>query len=290
MSNVEWTTLAVKLDEAGMSWRDIADMLKKPKSTVSDYLRKYHEVKTVAKADERYPEAYPNKIEKVWDTSRILFISDLHIPFHHDKAFVFLEGLKKRYDPTLVVNVGDELDKHAESYHEHDPDLHSAGDELEKSLPYIKELEKMFPEMELVESNHGSLHLRKAKSGGLSRRYIRSYNEILEVGSGWTWHHELVLDQSDWDKPDIYVHHGKTKRAIMTSKAMSMSHVCGHYHESFGIEYWANPKGLYFGMNIGCLINDKRLAFAYNKINPHRPIIGTGLIIEGVPVLEAMPL
>lgn len=290
MSNVDWTVLAVALHEKGVSGRDIAAMLKKPKSTVGDYLRKYNEFATVSKVDAMFPDAFPNKVEKVLDTERILFISDLHIPFHHEKAFVFLEGLKKRYDPTLVVNVGDELDKHAESYHEHDPDLHSAGDELEKSLPYIKELEKMFPQMELVESNHGSLHLRKAKSGGLSRRYIRSYNEILEVGPGWTWHPELVLDQKEWDKPDIYVHHGKTKRAIMTSKAMSMSHVCGHYHESFGIEYWSNPLHLYYGMNIGCLINDKKLAFAYNKINPHRPIIGTGLVIEGVPVLEAMPL
>jgi hypothetical protein len=148
----------------------------------------------------------------------------------------------------------------------------------------------MFPVMDLVESNHGSMHLRKAKTHGFSKRYMRTYNEILEVGSGWKWHNDLTLDMSEWNVPDVYVHHGKTKRAIMTSKAMSMSHVCGHYHESFGIEYWANPKGLYFGMNAGCLIDDKKLAFSYNKIFPHRPIIGTAVIIEGVPVLEAMKL
>jgi hypothetical protein len=279
MSNtIDWTVLAVKLDEAGSSWREIAEMLKKPKSTVSDFLRGYHAQKKIAAGNDGY------------DNSRILFISDQHIPYHHEGMFEFLEMLKKKYDPTRVVNLGDELDKHAMSYHDSDPDLPSAGDELERSLPYIKQLEVMFPVMDLVESNHGSMHLRKAKTHGFSKRYMRTYNEILEVGDGWKWHNDLVLDMSEWNVPDVYVHHGKTKRAIMTSKAMSMSHVCGHYHESFGIEYWANPKGLYFGMNAGCLIDDKKLAFAYNKINPHRPIIGTGLIIEGVPVLEAMKL
>jgi len=279
MSNtIEWTVLAVKLDEAKMSWREIAEMLGKPKSTVSDFLRSYHAQKAMAAGNDGY------------DNSRILFISDQHIPYHHEQMFDFLEYLKRKYDPTRVVNVGDELDKHAMSYHDHDPDLPSAGDELERALPHVKRMETMFPNMDIIESNHGSLHLRKAKSHGFSKRYIRSYNEILEVGDGWKWHNDLTLDMSKWNRPDVYVHHGKTKRAIMTSKAMSMSHVCGHYHESFGIEYWANPKGLYFGMNVGCLIDDRKLAFAYNKINPHRPIIGTGLIIEGEPILEAMKL
>lgn len=278
MSTVDWTTLALSLDEAGLSWREIAEMLKKPKSTVSDFLREYRTQVALAKVNDGY------------DNSRILFISDQHIPFHHSGMFDFLAMLKEKYQPTRVVNVGDELDKHAMSYHDHDPDLPSAGDELERSLPFVKQMETMFPNMDIIESNHGSLHLRKAKSSGFSKRYIRSYNEILEVGGGWKWHHDLTLDMSEWGAPDVYVHHGKTKRAIMTSKAMAMSHVCGHFHESFGIEYWANPKGLYYGMNIGCLIDDKKLAFTYNKIFPHRPIIGTGLIIEGKPVVETMKL
>lgn len=285
----DWQMLAVKLDASGFSAREIARKLGDVgRTTVTNFLSKYHAVKAAARVDEMYPEAYKPDVE--YDNTRILLISDLHIPYHHEKALVFLEGLKRRYEPTRIVNVGDELDKHGMSYHDHNPDLPSAGNELEISEPYIKELESMFPVMDLAESNHGSLHLRKAMTHGIPRRYIRSYNEILGVGPGWKWHNDLVLDMSEWDVPDVYVHHGKTKRAILTSKAMSMSHVCGHYHESFGIEYWANPKGLYYGMNIGCLIDDKKLAFAYNKINPHRPIIGTGLIIEGVPVLEAMPL
>ena len=71
--------------------------------------------------------------------------SDLHIPYHHPESFDFLKAIKKKYkDIDLVVNIGDELDQHALSFHDTDPDLPSAGDELQISRNYIKELEKMF--------------------------------------------------------------------------------------------------------------------------------------------------
>ena len=42
---------------------------------------------------------------------------------------------------------------------------------------------------------------------------------------------------------------------------MGMSAVQGHYHTKFVISYWANPDNLFFGMNVGCLINQKSMAF-----------------------------
>ena len=87
----------------------------------------------------------------------ILCISDLHIPAHHPQAFDFLKLLKKTLKPDLIVNGGDELDKHALSMHDSDPDLPSAGDELRQSKKYIWELKKIFPKMILLHSNHSSL-------------------------------------------------------------------------------------------------------------------------------------
>jgi len=69
-----------------------------------------------------------------------------------------------------------------------------------------------------------------------------------------------------------------------------MCSVAGHYHNTFKIEYWANPLGLYWGMQTGCLIDDRSFAFNYNNVNLHRPLIGTGLIINGLPILEPMVL
>jgi hypothetical protein len=71
---------------------------------------------------------------------------------------------------------------------------------------------------------------------------------------------------------------------------MSMNAVSGHFHERFKVDYWANPTGLYWGMSCGCLIEDDSYAFAYNSVNLKRPIVGTGLVIDSIPVLEPMIL
>jgi predicted MPP superfamily phosphohydrolase len=117
----------------------------------------------------------------------VLVISDLHIPYHHQDSFDFLKALKAKYKPDLVVNIGDELDQHAISMHDSNPDLPSAGDELRLSRKYIYELEKIFPRMILVHSNHSSLVYRRALKYGLPKDYLKSYNEYLGVGPDWQW-------------------------------------------------------------------------------------------------------
>jgi hypothetical protein len=293
MTQLEWQGMAVSLEKHGLSWRKIAELVDKPKSTVSDFLRKYKNIVEESAEDIEllsYLSNSPTRVDAVpeaHDNSRILCISDMHIPYHHDKLLVFLDGLKTRYEPTRIICLGDELDKHAMSFHDHDPDLDSAGKELERALPVIAELHKMFPKMDLIDSNHGSMVYRKAKAHGIPRRYIKSYNDVLNVGPGWKWHMDLTLQLPDdsW----VYFHHGKSADAAKVSQTMGMNHVCGHYHERFGIQYWSNPLHDFWGMNIGCLIDDSALAFAYNNVNIKRPIIGTGLIIDGIPVLEIMP-
>lgn len=285
-NNKDWQQAAIRLAETEvMSWRDIAIQLEVAKSTCSDFLRNYFQFKTEQRVEDMYEEPAPTQSH---DNSRILFISDMHIPYHHPNTIPFLKMLKERYNPTRIICLGDELDKHALSFHDSDPDLMSAGDELRAALPVIKEIEQLFPVMDIIDSNHGSMVFRKSKAHGIPRHYLKSYNEVLQVGEGWKWSHDLTIELPDGQK--VFIHHGKSAEAIKTSQAMSMSHVCGHFHESFGVKYWANPNGLFFAMNSGCLINDDSYAFAYNNTNLKRPIIGTSLIIDGVPILEAMPL
>ena len=283
-----WKVEAEELARTGKSWRKIADMLEQPKSTVSDHLRKVFskDVLENKHSDETY------SVRKVDDSgednSRILLISDMHIPYHHEDTIAFLTHLKAKYNPTRVICLGDELDKHALSYHDSDPDLPSAGDELKKSLPVIQELFKIFPKMDIIESNHGSLVWRKAKTFGIPKHYIRSYNDVLGVDGGWKWSFDLTVTLPNGQK--CYIHHGKTSNVIQLSQQMGMCAVQGHFHESFKIDYWGNPTGLYWGMQTGCLIDDDALAFNYNNVNIKRPIIGTGLIIDSMPVLEPMVL
>lgn len=288
MTEVNWKQQAIELAKTGKSWRKIAEFLEVSKSTVSDYLRKEFDQVVVdnRRSSETYSVRKNDSVEH--DNSRILLISDLHIPYHHQDAIAFLSHLKEKYNPTRVICLGDEVDGHALSFHDSDPDLPSAGDEIRQALPVIAELFKIFPKMDILESNHGSLVWRKAKVFGIPKHYIKSYNEVLGVDSGWKWSFDLTVDLPNGQK--CYMHHGKTSNIIQLSQQMGMNATQGHYHETFKIDYWGNSTGLYWGMQCGCLIDDDKLAFNYNNVNIKRPIIGTGLIIDSMPVLEPMRL
>jgi len=218
---------------------------------------------------------------------RILVISDLHIPYHHKDSFAFLREIKKLYKPDFVVNIGDLLDFHAISMHDHNPDLYSAGDELKQSRIYIKELESLFPEVTEVDSNHSSLVFRRALKYGMSKEFLKGYGDFLGTKK-WKWVDDLTLTMSN--KQRCFFTHGRSADVLKVSQTMGMSAVQGHYHTKFVISYWANPDNLFFGMNVGCLINQKSMAFSYAKNFKTRFILGCGMIIGGIPRLMPMVL
>jgi len=222
----------------------------------------------------------------------ILPISDLHFPYNHPDVVNFLQAIKKKYldkaKRPAVVFLGDEIDWHSISFHEKNPELFTPGDELKTAINRMQPLYKMFPDAWVIESNHGSLVYRKQKFHGLPREVFKSYRDMLEAPRGWKWVPDLIL-KTNKGAP-VYFHHGKSNDSTKLSQAMAMNAVQGHYHEKFKIEYWANPNGLFWGMNCGCLIDDSSLAYSYNKTNLKRPLIGTGIIIHGIPKLIPMVL
>jgi len=222
------------------------------------------------------------------DNSTILIISDMHIPYHHPDTVEFLECINNTYEPTRVICVGDEVDKHAMSFHDSDPDLLSAGDELEKAIEALQPLYELFPEVDLVESNHGSMVYRKGKHHGIPRKYIRDYGEVLEAPEGWQWHDSLLVSLPDGS--EMFVTHGVRKKGIQLAQQMGCNVVQGHFHTEFNTTYCSSPSQLYWSMQVGCLIDDKSLAFHYNKTTAIRPIIGTGIVIEGQPMTLPMIL
>jgi hypothetical protein len=213
------------------------------------------------------------------------------MPYHHKDSLAFLKNLEKQYGEfDLVVNLGDMVDFHGISFHDSDPDLPSAGDELDLAIAACQDLESLFPDMYIIGSNHGDLPLRKFLSGGLPRKLIRSYNEIFEVGDGWKFVPDLTLKTNGKSLPDIYFHHGIKKNGLQVANQRGQRIVQGHYHTEFNIQFSGNPNSLIWSMQAGCLIDDNALAFAYNKLTKDRPIIGAAVIVDGMPVLEPMIL
>lgn len=220
-------------------------------------------------------------------SQNILVISDMHHPYCHKDTVPFLKALHKKYKFTDVVCIGDEIDGHALSYHEHDPDLPAAEDEFCTAVEGLRPIYKLFPKVTVIESNHGSLVLRKAKTAGIPKRAIRSYNEILEAPAGWTWKFDHILQTP---LGPVYFCHGKTTTAGKLASQYGMSTCQGHFHEKAQIHYISTPDKLMFDCHTGCLADDKSLALGYNKINAKRPIISVIIILEGVPHIIPMIL
>lgn len=220
--------------------------------------------------------------------SRVLIISDLHLPYHHANTLTYLEAIKKIFKPDRVILTGDEIDWHSISFHDKDPDLFSPSQELEEAKKYLKEVYGLFPKADVLESNHGSLVYRKGKYAGLPRYVFKGYNEILEAPKQWSWSMDLTIRFNDGR--NCYLNHGKSANGLKLSQSMGMSVIQGHFHEKFDIQYWANSLDLYWAMTVGCMVDDKQLAFAYNKSNLKRPLIGCGIVLDGQPKLLPMIL
>jgi len=229
-----------------------------------------------------------NKIIPPRISKAALFISDMHHPFCHQDTADFLGALKEKYKFDHIIIGGDEIDSHAMSFHDHDPDLPSPGHELEQAIESLKPIYKLFPEADVLESNHGSLFYRKGKHHGFPRHVLKSYRDIIKAPQGWNWHEEIIIQFSNGKK--AVAHHGYSQNILMASKRRAMSIIQFHFHSSFSIQYWHNRDDQFFAMQCASLVDDTSLAMAYNKLTIERPINGCGGVIDGLPRLFPMIL
>lgn len=220
--------------------------------------------------------------------SCVAIVSDFHAPYNHPDAVKFLTEVKKVFQPDLVLCTGDEIDYHSMSFHDSDPDLDSAGKELTKAIKALKPLYELFPEMVLVESNHGSMVYRKGKHHGIPRAVLRSYSDILEAPKGWKWVSEHYFTTSDGGR--WLLTHGMSATSGKLSRMLGVSTVEGHYHTKLEAMSYNTQEGLRYACKAGCLIDDKSMAFAYNKHTPERPALGIIVILDGVPQIVPMRL
>lgn len=219
--------------------------------------------------------------------STILVISDTQAPAHHPDTIDFLIHLKDKYRPDHVVHIGDECDFRNLSKYAKDPDLCGPLDEVRQGLEFMHDLYDMFPECRVCISNHGARVFNRAFDAGIPVRFLKSYPQFMEAPEGWVWDHEYEID-------NIRFFHGeglsgdgsRLKACTLRQKSV----VFGHIHSHAGISWFSTRESLIFGFNVGCLIDTKSPYFSYNKHQLHRPIIGTGVIVDGLPVFEPMLL
>lgn len=218
---------------------------------------------------------------------RVLVVPDTQEPFSHPDFLSFVKWVARREIPDIVVHLGDEVDHHALSDFDHDPDGFSAGHELKAAVDKLKKWYAAFPEVKVCISNHGLRPYRRAFKAGIPKAFIKSYQETLESPDGWKW-------AEKWEIDGVIYEHGEGQSgqlgALKAAQANMQSTVIGHLHSFAGIQYLANAKHLIFGFNVGCGIDKDAYAFAYGRTMKNKPVVGCGIVDNGIPKFIPMPM
>jgi hypothetical protein len=210
---------------------------------------------------------------------RLLVFSDTHFPAQHPDTLHFLETVAECYKPTNIICLGDLVDSHASSMHDHNPDLPSPGEELERTIGLLKYLYKLFPDVVYLRGNHCELFERRALKFGLPRRALRDFRDILELPDGWQVQNDLRLTSGF---SEIYFTHFRSSAIMSLAQWESCSAIQGHYHHLHQVCYWRNSSGkMLCNAFCGSLVDDRHIAMLYARNNLKRSALGCTMIVAG---------
>lgn len=212
------------------------------------------------------------------DKHNVLAISDMHEPFCKSGYMEHCLKVQQDYKCGTVVMIGDEVDLCAVSQWEKDPDGFSAGTEADLAQMKMETWFKVFPEVSVCIGNHTARPFRLAKSSGLPKKFMKSYEEAWGAPKGWRWaeHHEI---------DGVLYTHGTgfsgPNAALRIATRHRQNTVIGHIHSEAGIQFNASKIDLIWGMQLGGALDDKTYAAFYAKDQLKKSIIGTGVVKEG---------
>jgi predicted phosphodiesterase len=216
--------------------------------------------------------------------SRVLVISDLHEPVTHPGAFQFCQDLYEQWDCDSVVFIGDVVDWHGISFHAAHPAAPGPKQEYLLAKERVGRWVDAFPIAKVCIGNHDERPQRLAASVNIPEEFLLSYNAMWGCPQ-WDWAHDHLID-------DIYYFHGTGHGGLYPAanvqKLIAKSVVMGHVHSRSNINYVMTPHKRFFGMDTGCLIDDKAYAFAYGRHMRRRSALSAAVVIDTVPHLEPL--
>jgi predicted phosphodiesterase len=216
---------------------------------------------------------------------RILVVGDTHEPASHPMYRRFCKDMYDKYGCQAAVHIGDVVDWHAISFHAKHPELPGPKDEHKLALERVRCWRKAFPQLRVCIGNHDRRPARLAETTSIPEYFLKSYNEIWKTPK-WKWNYEYIID-------GVNYYHGEgcggINPAYTRARGSSVSIVIGHCHSAAGVKWIADKSARRFGMDVGCGLDVDRFQFAYGKHLQNRPILGVGIVIDGVPHHIIMP-
>jgi predicted phosphodiesterase len=217
--------------------------------------------------------------------AKVLVVGDIHLPVTHPGYLRFCQDLYYQWDCDKVVFIGDIVDLHAVSFHAANPDCPGPRDEYELAFEQVKKWTKAFPVGDVTIGNHDARPERLAEKVNVPANFIRSHSDLWGTPN-WNWVSDLYVDE-------VYYYHGTgqggTYPAANACKKMLTSTVIGHNHSAAGIKWFCGPKRRIFGMDVGCGIDDRAMAFAYGRHFKQKSALAAAVVIDGHPYHEMMP-
>lgn len=214
-----------------------------------------------------------------------MIIPDTHAPAMHRDAMAFLKSIKKKHRPDTVVHIGDVVDLHCASRFAKNA-ANSGDKEMEQAIEQLGPLYDTFPDARVCVGNHDKRIADRIAEAGLPKRATKCLSALLDSPPGWKWADDHLVDGVVYEHGSQY---GGAAGHVKAAAANMHSTVIGHIHSHAGIAFVANRKHLVWGMNVGCLIDWQSYAFDYaRKMN--KPILGCGLVIDGIPQFIPMIL
>jgi len=218
--------------------------------------------------------------------SRILVIGDVHEPATHPGYLKFCKDLYNYWNCNKTIFIGDIVDHHNISFHMRNVDADDVTREAEKTKKRIQRWVKAFPKADVMIGNHDERVYRLAASVNIPARFITDYSIVWNTPK-WNWVREIEVD-------NVHYFHGtgvggKTPAINAALKSMQ-STVIGHCHSVAGTRWQCGPNQRIFGMDTGCGVDISHPAMAYGKNIISKPILAAGVVMNGIPYHEIMPM
>ena len=218
--------------------------------------------------------------------SRVLVIGDVHEPATHPAYRDFCKDLYSAWKCDRAVFIGDLLYLHSISFHSRDVDADGVTREAEIASQGIRKWVKAFPEATVTIGNHDERVFRLAASVNIPSMFIQDYAHVWNTPK-WNWTREVMID-------GVRYFHGtgcSGKNPALNAAVMTMtSTVIGHCHSVAGISWACSPNRRVFGLDTGCGVDIDHPAMNYGRNLIKKPILSAGVVIDGIPYHEIMPM
>jgi predicted phosphodiesterase len=226
---------------------------------------------------------------------KILFLPDVHAPYHDKKAWALMLRAAKEFKPDILVCIGDFADFYAISDHNKDPQrTRFLLEELQQVRGLIQQIESLCPKKVFLAGNHEHRLARYIERQAPELLGLFSLTQALGLDSSWTF----VPYKYHYKLGKLYLTHDADhagKYALWQTQSVFQHSVgFGHTH-GLGIIYTGDATGKpMVSVNLGWL-GDKKYIDYKKKVKANRCYItGFGLgymeLRTGNVHIQAVPI